>query len=234
MLTCSLAHSEPKRGPQPSIPLFTPPQQQALRSWNEILVSLNLSCASDNYLSPQLIANNRLAAFQLFKVGHGEEALSALADAFKATRGHWVNGERPAQSIPMIIAHMNNSLLHSIPGLERYRSNTAKMESRPQPAVRPKGRSAANTVCLVHPGRKTVARELCSGCYAKAFRLNLLHLPLGKWMVTLLKKRKPRDASRCVNHAQVASYADGLCVECLQRVGRLEDILGVGEVCFAN
>lgn len=137
MQSCSVAQHKP----QPS-KLFTPPQQQALRSWNAILMSINVSCASDNYLSPQLIADNRLAAFQLFRprhAGDGGVALSALAGALKTVKGHWVNGEPPAQSIPAIIAHMNESLLYPMSGLERYRSSFAKLQGTALPARREYG-----------------------------------------------------------------------------------------------
>lgn len=216
--------------------IFTLPQQQALRSWNKILSSINLSCTSDNHLSPQAVADNRMAAFQLFVAQHSEDdeaALYALAGAFKLTKRHWVNGEPPSKSIPMIISYMNGSLLKSSCGIVYYRSNTAKMEASPQPAVRQRGSQATDAFCLAHPDKKAVSRGMCSSCYAKAWKLNLLHLPIGKWMVTLLQKRKPRDARQCVNHAQIHAYADGLCVECLRELGKLEGILGLEEVCYA-
>lgn len=228
----SLAQTESKCGRKPSSP-FTPPQQQALRDWNGILSSLNSEIIVS--LSPQQIADNRIAAFQLFVARHGgdgEDALLALAGAFKSTHGHWVNGEPPTKSIPLILAHMNDSLLKSSCGITYYRSNTAKMESRPRPASR--GKQAVNTFCLAHPDRKAISHGMCSSCYAKAWKLNLLHLPLSKWLVTLLQKRKPRDARQCVNHAKVHAYADGLCVECLREVGKLEGILGIEEVCYAT
>lgn len=224
-----------RREPQPSI-TFTSSQQQALRGWNDILASINLSTSINDHLSPQQIADNRLAAFQLFKAQHGKDggaALSALAGAFKTTRGHWVNGEPPAQSIPKIISHMNCSLLHSRLGFEHYRSVAAKIEARFAPIVRPRDKSAINTSCLVHPNRKAIAKGLCGSCYVKALRLNLLHLDMSHWLITLLKKRKPRDKGHCVNHAEVSAYADGLCVECLQRLGKLGEMLGM-EVGLAN
>ena len=105
--------------------IFPPPQQQALSSWNGILTSLNLSSAENNFLSPQLIADNRLAAFQLFRAGHSQSALTDLAGAFKSQMGHWVNGEPPGQAIPLIINHMNARLLKSTCNFEYYRSGKA-------------------------------------------------------------------------------------------------------------
>lgn len=220
-----------RRGPQPST-TFTSSQQQALRGWNEILASINLSTSINDHLYPQQIADNRLAAFQLFAAqhsGNGDLELTALADAFKSMKKHWVNGEPPMQSIPKIIAQMNYSLLHSMPGFEHYRSAAAKIEARFAPIIRP---IISNSFCLVHPNRKVIARGLCGSCYVKALRLNLLHLDMNQWLITLLKKRKPRDKGHCVNHAEVHAYADGLCVECLQRLGKLDGMLGM-EVGYA-
>lgn len=177
------------------------------------------------------LRENRLTALNLFCGRHnnGDGAVTSLDSAFRVLYGHWVNGERPKESLQKILSRLSNKEPESLCSIKHYRSSFVKLQGTTPPVKRKYGTKA---VCLVHPNRKAIARELCNPCYSKAFRLNLLHLPMDQWLITLLKKRKPRDKRQCVNHAKVAAYADGLCVECLRKVGKLDGVLGT-EVCYA-
>ncbi len=202
------------------------PAETALKTYNSVLIEVNKATPPKTI---QQLSDNRMKAISLFIAGQGKMATKNLADALRLIHGYWVNGEPDAEAIRHIFTRLNSALSNSLCGITQYRSNTAKMESRPTiRRITYRGNRRRNQgPCLAHPERAAIARGMCSSCYSKAFRLGILHLNLGEWLPTLLKRRKPSDSSHCVNHATVRSYADGHCVECLHRLGKLEKELAV-------
>jgi hypothetical protein len=190
--------------------------RSALEKYNSILIKINESSAPKTV---EQISENRMQAASLFISKQGMCATRSLAFALRMVHGNWVNGEPAPEVIRKILFRLNSSMLNSLSGIIYYRANTAKFVSQ---TVKRHYEKNQGVMCLIHPTKSVVARGMCAKCYGKAFRLGILHLNLGEWLSVLLKRRKPSDSSHCVNHAEVASYADGHCVECLHRLGRLE------------
>jgi len=83
--------------------------------------------------------------------------------------------------------------------------------------------------CIVHKDRKVTYKKknLCTSCYGKLSRLDLLDYPLTLDLLYVLKVRKKtrEPVGYCVNHPKRLALGNKLCSECNRALGLLEQRL---------
>jgi len=155
-------------------------------------------------------------------------SLPTLLKALKRLRPHWkLDGDNEFEKIKNYFIHLTEGSQFAVGG-----SNEMFVTMSPQRFMREISTSeqpppVAEGMCRIHSNRRVSnkKRKLCASCYTKMSRLGLLNHPMNLTLLTILRRRLRHNETLrfCVNHEDLLSEPNGLCLECNTNVGLGDD-----------
>lgn len=204
-------------------------QREALRNFNRYCDAVR----GDFKRGIEGLAEIRETALQMF-IGGGHP-IKHLVGALFALRPHWQNGGEGEETAKAIFRRLHNAdgIMQSGDMFVTMSTNRflreLELKGPEPPAIVEVSDFEARQIaqekfCVIHPDRPWYNKKLkiCSSCYQKLRKLDLLDYPFDDALVEVLKTRLKwgqKTARRCVNHGWRIALPNGLCVRCNEGIG---------------